>query len=41
LFKTWKISFPERFMNGNNSISVARALVNERGTGFLLAGTLT
>lgn len=38
LLKTWKISFPERFINGNNSISVARSIVNDRGHAFLLSG---
>lgn len=39
LLKTWKISFPERFINGNNSVSIARTIVQERGSSSLLSGT--
>lgn len=38
LLKTWKISFPEKFINGSNSISVARTIVKERGSSFLFSG---
>ena len=38
LMKTWKISFPEKFSKGNNSISVARTIVKERGLSSLLPG---
>lgn len=40
LLKTWKISFPEKFINGNNSISIARTVVKERGSASLFSGKL-
>lgn len=37
LFKTWKISYPEKFKN-SHALGVTRQIFNEKGPGVLLAG---